>query len=63
MNAKHGPVIIGISQIAVNNKRHLILLLSKKHAMHISVLKLLPCTINHAIKSMKIMPVNNSTSH
>jgi len=28
MNAKHGPVIIGNSEIAVVNKRHLILLLS-----------------------------------
>jgi len=27
------------------------------------VLKLLPCTIHHAIKSLNAMSINNSTSH
>jgi len=31
--------------------------------MHISVLKFLPCTIYHAIKSIKTLSVNNSTSN
>jgi len=57
INAKHGPVIIFTGEItrAFN--------FVTKHAMHISVLKLLPCAIHHATKSIKTMSVSNNTSH
>ena len=61
INAKHGAVMMCICEIAVNNKRHLILLLSMQCIL--SVLRLLPCTIHHAIMSIKTMSVSNSTSY
>jgi len=59
VNAKHRPVITGTSEIAVNSKAFDFV---TKHAMHIPVLKLLPCIIHRAINSIKTMSINNSTS-
>ena len=49
MNTKHGPVIIGTSEISVNSQRHKIFLLSMQ-CIYPSADKLLPCTIHHAIE-------------